>query len=300
MENKFRIGLEGLRPGKPKSGAFGLFELAYSRGYSDFDTARVYGLGYSESSLAQWFDYAKPLNATVSTKIGLRWENVGGARARVFPAVSRDEILTDFEKAVRKFSRGYIQQLFLHRCFDVESSLRAFDCMAELRERFEVFDLELGVSNFSKKFLDKLVTNFGTDFRVQVEMNPFCDNRNILSELAKIGVAVDFFSPFDRGLLGNSLASPKLFVGLDEALTDGVTQVHGLLSEYSLGEWKVDYLSWLLSQLPARGQILVGASSRAHFDVLDVVSNRRLRESSGDFFSSLFDRYGTLSGREIR
>lgn len=182
-------------------------EEAIEAGITLFDTAPIYGLGYSEERLGNILE-SKRKDVAIATKAGLRWRTGGGFQR--FHDASPKGITRDIDASLKRLRTDYIDLYQVHwpdPDTPIEETMAAMD---NLRGAGKV--RAIGVCNFT---LDQLISAQRgcaissiqvpyslIDRRIETDLLPYCLENDI---------AVIAYSPLGRGLLTGKYDASSLF-----------------------------------------------------------------------------------------
>lgn len=128
--------------GKTKS--INSIRKAYDLGINFFDTAPVYGFGYSEELIGEALKSVRD-KAIIATKCGLRWDKE--ALGSIRKDASRNSILEEVDQSLKRLGTEMIDLYQVHWP-DVETdSKETMETLLEIQEKGKI--RHIGVSNYS-------------------------------------------------------------------------------------------------------------------------------------------------------
>lgn len=155
---------------------------AIQAGYRHIDTAQLYlnekgvGEGIKASGVARE-------ELFITTKIWINNTNYENARS-------------SFERSLEKLQLDYVDLLLIHQPYN--DTFGAWRALIELKKEGKI--RSIGVSNFG---IDKLVdlSLFSEEKPVinQIELNPFCQQKEAVKQFKEEGVVLEAWSTFARG-----------------------------------------------------------------------------------------------------
>ncbi|GAG28490.1 unnamed protein product, partial [marine sediment metagenome] len=127
---------------KDKNVSINAIKKAFDSGINLFDTAPVYGLGYSEELIGKVLkDYRKDI--FIATKCGLRWDS----NNKIYHNLKRKSILEEIELSLKRLQTDYIDLYQVHWP-DPDTPIE--ETMVTLKEIQDAGKINyIGVSNFS-------------------------------------------------------------------------------------------------------------------------------------------------------
>lgn len=195
-------------PGPDKAQAARLLDQALDYGYDHFDTARVYGLGRSESVIGEVLS-GRRQRIFLASKTGI-FPGEAGRRIDCRPETIRAEV----EESLRLLQTDHIDLYYLHRrdfTVPIEESVGA---LADLVQAGKIGGI--GLSEMSAQTLLRAhavhpITAMQSEYSLwsrQVEIA-------VLEACAQLGVALVAFSPLGRGALAGTPQDPSLLAAGD-------------------------------------------------------------------------------------
>ncbi len=170
---------------------------AFETGINFFDTAPVYGFGYSEKIIGKALAGVRK-NVIIATKCGLRWdkEELGSISRRA----TRESIMEEIDMSLERLKTDYIDLYQVHwpdTDTDVKETMEALN---EIKEQGKI--RYIGVSNYSVSLMEESL-KYGEIVSLQPMYNmverdiekdslPFCIKNNI---------GVITYSPLASGVL---------------------------------------------------------------------------------------------------
>ncbi|NLK63084.1 MAG: aldo/keto reductase [Fusobacteria bacterium] len=171
------------------------FEKSIELGINFIDTAPIYGFGKSEMIIG---DITKSIrkNLYIASKTGLEWSDTG----RVIHNLSRDFILSDIEKSLKRLKTDYIDLYQIHWPYEGFNLKEVLNTLNELKKNKII--KYIGVSNFKINLLKNAydiipICSIQNQFNILQnndinDIIPFCTNKNI---------GFIAYSPLAQGLL---------------------------------------------------------------------------------------------------
>jgi len=170
-------------------------QYAVDRGIRFFDTAQVYGAGYSEEILGQAL--ASHPEVFVGTKVGLA---IDPARKQLIgPEFSRDAISASINASLRRLQRERIDLVHLHlNSLSIDDAAGVFDTLDVLRAQGKV-----NVVGWSTDYPDRAAAFAARDGFVSVQhaMNVFFRADALVPVIERYGLLSINRSPLAMGLL---------------------------------------------------------------------------------------------------
>jgi diketogulonate reductase-like aldo/keto reductase len=153
-------------------------------GYRLIDTARVYGNERDVGAAVRASAIPRE-QIFVSTKL---WNEDHGY----------DSALRAFDESLARLGLEYIDLYLLHWPLP-EKRLQSWRALERLYGEGRVH--AIGLSNFMVRHLDELMPNVTVTPAVnQIEISPFLQQRAVRAHCAKLGIAVEAYSPLTKGL----------------------------------------------------------------------------------------------------
>lgn len=172
---------------------------ALDSGINWIDTAAVYGLGHSETIVAQALK-GRAQRPYIFTKCSLIW----GADRQISSSLKAESIRREVEDSLRRLQADVIDLYQIHWPDPEPDIEEGWAMLAKLREEGKV--RWIGVSNFSVAQMERIapiapITSLQPPYslirrEVEAEILPYCQQRNI-------GVIV--YSPMQAGLLTGAM-----------------------------------------------------------------------------------------------
>ena len=228
-------------------------------GYRHIDTAQMYG-NQSDVGAAIKASKVDRVELFVTTKI----DNGHHAAARVKQST---------EESLKKLGTDYVDLLLIHWPVRAVPLGETLDAMAALKTAGKV--RHLGVSNFNVKLLVEAAGRHGVELLCnQVEYHPYLSQRDVLGELARLGMMLTAYCPVAHG----KVAKDPVIAGIAKRLGKTPVQVT---------------LRWLIEQNNVAA--IPKASSRAHMEENFSIFDFALTDAD----RKAIDALGAPSGRIV-
>jgi myo-inositol catabolism protein IolS len=249
---------------------------AYESGVTFFDTADVYGLGQSETLLAEALGDART-KVIIATKGGLHWQmSASRSRAAIHRDNSPKAIIQSVEASLRRLR---IDQIGLYQIHWPDGRTAVEDTVEALLRCVEAGKIRhLGCSNVSP---DELRSAYGSGARASVQMSFSLlhqANASTFAVAVELGMATLAYGCLAQGLLTGKFSGVEAFGSNDRRsrLTHFTDENHsGLLTDLRAAATR---LTKTPSQLALRWVLDVGRISCA---VVGIKSRQQLRENLG-------------------
>lgn len=177
---------------------------ALGHGVNWIDTARVYGLGRSESVVARALEEV-PVEPYLVTKCTRVWDDNGNIRGSMEPASIRAE----FEASRRALDGRPISLYLLHQPQPDEDLERGWEALAQLKAEGAV--RYIGVSNFSVAQMQRLASIENID---AIEPRYSLMNRDIEADIIlyceRNDIGIISYSPMGSGLLTGAVTATRI------------------------------------------------------------------------------------------
>lgn len=174
-------------------------EQAVENGVNFFDTAPVYGFGKSEQLLGKVLHPVRE-KVFIATKCGLSWNE----RGHVFHDLSRDTVLRELDRSLKRLKTEYIDLYQLHWPDKKTPLFETLNTLTELKKSGVI--KHIGVSNVSRAFLQKAgqlaeITALQSLYNLlqreaETELLPYC---------RKNSIGFICYSPLAQGLLAGRI-----------------------------------------------------------------------------------------------
>jgi aryl-alcohol dehydrogenase-like predicted oxidoreductase len=172
-------------------------EKAFDLGINFYDTAPVYGFGYSERLLGKAL-YSKRKEVIIATKCGLRWEKE--EIKSIEKKATRESIFEEIDLSLKRLQTDYIDLYQVHWPDESTPVEETMDALLEIQKAGKV--RYIGVSNYSVEQMKESL-EYGQivslqpmysmlERDVEKEVLPFCIENNI---------GVICYSPLASGVL---------------------------------------------------------------------------------------------------
>ena len=126
---------------------------AIEHGVNTFDTADCYGLGASESNLAEMLGTRRH-DLVITTKFGIRWNPpAAGERAVTFRDISPEWAVTALENSLRRLKLDVVPIYFIHWPDGKTPVAKTMEALEKCRQQGK--KRHIGVSNFSREQLQE-------------------------------------------------------------------------------------------------------------------------------------------------
>jgi aryl-alcohol dehydrogenase-like predicted oxidoreductase len=257
---------------------------SYDLGVTTFDTAPVYGMGYSEQLVGEAIKGLPREKVQILTKFGLSWDNtVGeyyfdsvsneGKTVKIYKNARKEAIMRECETSLRNLGTDYIDLYQIHWADPTTPVGESMEAVLRLIEQGKV--RYAGVCNYSVELLEEatryvpLVSNqvpYSMVRRgIEKEILPYCLDK---------GLGVLAYSPLQRGLLTGKMLPGHTFADNDSRIgqiwykPENLKIIQAFLrklqplaeaKQVSIGQL---VLRWTLEQ-PGITVALVGARNRA-------------------------------------
>jgi len=176
-----------------ESDSIGALHTAIDVGINFFDTAELYGDGYSEEILGKAFFYQRE-KVVIGSKVNPEH-------------LSREKLIKACEDSLRRLKTDYIDIYHIHfPNYEVPIS-ETLEALEKLRNEGKI--RAIGVSNFGKRDLQELLTHRNVEVdqlpynllwrAIEYEILPFCIQNDI---------GITCYSPLSQGLLTGKFLSP--------------------------------------------------------------------------------------------
>jgi len=192
--SRIGFGCVGLTTLDSKRAALDILEVAYENGIRHFDTADIYGRGYSEIILSKFIKNKRD-TLHIATKFGL-----GNCKKNILPVgfaikinklkrefiskervsssksmsnslketvISKDYVKRSLEDSLNRLKTHYLDYYFLHEHMPSNLGNEAKDFLLELKEKGVVTNL--GIGSASSKFSQQKIDDFNIFDTIQYE-----------------------------------------------------------------------------------------------------------------------------------
>ena len=198
-------------------------DKALDKGINVFDTAPIYGLGYSEELLGRVLG-SRRKDVVIATKAGLVWEKDGAFNKRVDNSPARIE--KEIDASLRRLKTDYIDIYQIHwpdPSTPIEDTLFA---MENLKKAGKIRCI--GCCNFSL-YLLKESLKYGAIRTIQIPFNLIDRSveRDLMPFCRQNGIGVLAYSPMARGLLAGRYDRSTRFEIDDHRSRNGDAYFHG-------------------------------------------------------------------------
>ncbi len=196
--------------GTPPSAADGtrLLHQALDLGYNHLDTARIYGLGHSETLIGETLK-GRRAEFYLASKTGIFAD---GKARRV--DCKPESIRAALEESLRLLQTDHIDLYYLHR---PDPATPIEDSVGELARAVEAGKIGgIGLSEMAESTLRRAAAVHPIT-ALQTEYSPWTRNPEIavLEACRELGTTFVAFSPVARGVLANGVTDPSAFIEQD-------------------------------------------------------------------------------------
>lgn len=178
----------------------------YHRGYRDFDTAGIYGLGASEINLSKALGY-RIHDCKIHTKGGLYALAGQGERSLIRRDCSKKSIENSVIGSLKRLGIDSIYCYYYHYYDDNTDINEIAETIFKLKS--DGLIKNIGISNFNINVLSKLFEIIKIDY-IQYEYNLFNKNDLFLSFSKNNNIKYIGYSTLARGILTNLISSESL------------------------------------------------------------------------------------------
>ena len=228
--------------GKSADDLYALISYDLEHGINYFDTADCYGDGLSESLLGQVLSSHPGLREKmfIQTKCSIRRDRHG----KSYYDLSKDHILEAVDASLARLGIAQIDRLLLHRPDIFLDPKQIAEAFRELHHSGKV--ASFGLSNFPKETIEYLLEEVDVPIVLnQVEFGlghlylasePLNTNLNhddsiyrsgeLFYYMKRKGIALQAWSPFQKGYFGGSIFHKGLIPELDHALEEMAHAYH--------------------------------------------------------------------------
>ena len=227
---------------KNKDDLYSLIAYGLDHGITSFDTADCYGGGASESLIGEVLSDHPELREKMylQTKCSIRRARDG----KSYYDLSKEHILEAVDASLSRLKTPYVDSLLLHRPDIFLNAKGIAEAFEELYRQGKV--LHFGVSNFPKETLEYLFSEVRVPIEVnQVELGlghlplvsePLNTNLNhddsiyrageLFYYMKRKGIALQAWSPFQKGYFGGVIFDEGRFPELNQALREMTERYH--------------------------------------------------------------------------
>lgn len=212
QRNKLGFGCVALTTYRFKSNAIKMLELAYSNGITNYDTAPLYGRGYSEEILGS-FIKNKRNKIVVTTKVGLGSLVPNSIPAKIalplnaiIKAIKRDKKITEkistelpkpityrkidknaieqfLQLSLKRLNSNYIDNYFLHEALPSFITDEGWQYLEEMKSKGIILNIGVATSFVNLKNIE--LSNYPIDF-LQYENNFVCNSDDLIIEFKNL------------------------------------------------------------------------------------------------------------------
>ena len=212
-----------------ESDALAAIETALAEGITSFDTAPVYGFGYSEELIGRVISGRKRSAVQILTKYGMQWTKqagefffeppgADGKPVKIYRCARRSDVIAECEQSLRRLRTDYIDLYQCHWRDNTTPVEETMEAVAALLKDGKI--RAAGVSNFSVEETRQamgvvpLASYQGPYSMIRRNMEadilPFCRQQNL-------GVLA--YSPLQRGLLTGKFTEDHTYAEGDNRAT---------------------------------------------------------------------------------
>lgn len=172
-------------------------ESAFDMGINFFDTAPIYGFGYSEKLLGKVLS-GKRKNVIIATKCGLIWDKE--ELSHVSKSVTRESIMKEIDLSLERLQTDYIDLYQVHWPDNKTDSKETMEAFLELKESGKI--RHIGVSNYSVQLMEECL-KYGTLVSLQPMYNMIDRDveKDVLPYCVKNNIGIICYSPLASGVL---------------------------------------------------------------------------------------------------
>lgn len=201
---------------------------SYDLGVTTFDTAPVYGMGYSEQLVGEAIKGLPRDKVQILTKFGLSWDNTqgeyyfdtvsnDGKPVHIYRNARKEVIMKECETSLKKLGTDYIDLYQIHWSDPTTPVSETMEAIAKLIEQGKV--RYAGVCNYSVELM-KEASNYVPIVSEQVPYSMV--KRGIEEEIVpyclKQGLGILAYSPLQRGLLTGKMQPGHSFEANDSRI----------------------------------------------------------------------------------
>ena len=194
---------------------------SYELGVTTFDTAPVYGMGYSEQLVGEAIKGLPRDSVQILTKFGLSWDSTlgeyyfdtvsnDGKTVRIFRNARKEAIIKECEASLKHLGTDYIDLYQIHWSDPTTPVSETMEAVAKLIEQGKV--RYVGVCNYSVELLEEAskyvplvseqVPYSMVKRGIEGEIVPYC---------LRQGLGILAYSPLQRGLLTGKMSPGQAF-----------------------------------------------------------------------------------------
>jgi len=194
---------------------------SFDMGVTTFDTAPVYGMGFSEQLVGEAIKGLPRDKVQILTKYGLSWDNTlgeyyfdtvsnEGKTVRIFRNARKDSIIKECEASLKHLGTDYIDLYQIHWSDPTTPVSETMEAVVKLIEQGKV--RYAGVCNFSVELMQEAskyipivseqVPYSMVKRGIETEIVPYCLDQ---------GLGILAYSPLQRGLLTGKMTPGHVF-----------------------------------------------------------------------------------------
>lgn len=194
---------------------------SYELGVTTFDTAPVYGMGYSEQLVGEAIKGLPRDSVKILTKFGLSWDSTlgeyyfdtvsnDGKTVRIFRNARKESIIKECEASLKHLGTDYIDLYQIHWSDPTTPVSETMEAVAKLIEQGKV--RYAGVCNYPVELIEE-ASKYVPIFSEQVPYSMV--KRGIEGEIIpyclRQGLGILAYSPLQRGLLTGKMSPGHSF-----------------------------------------------------------------------------------------
>ena len=196
-------------------------KASFDEGVTSIDTAPVYGLGHSEKVVGDFAKEAGRENIEILTKFGWNWEMPrgkalmkgswpGGPEMDVYSNASKESIVYEIEKSLRRLQTDYIDLYQIHRPDPDTPIEEMMEACLQLKKDGKI--RTFGVSNMSVDLMKEAEKTMP----IASSQSPYSMvyrkiEKDILPHCIEQNIGILAYSPLQRGLLTGKITSDYQF-----------------------------------------------------------------------------------------
>lgn len=194
---------------------------SYDLGVTTFDTAPVYGMGYSEQLVGEAIKGLPRDKVQILTKFGLNWDNTlgeyffdtvanDGKTVRIFRNARKEFIIKECEASLKQLGTDYIDLYQIHWADPTTPVSETMEAVAKLIEQGKV--RYAGVCNYSVELLQEAIKYVPIiSQQVPYSMVKRSIEKDIVPYCLNQGLGILAYSPLQRGLLTGKMKPGHTF-----------------------------------------------------------------------------------------
>lgn len=194
---------------------------SFDLGVTTFDTAPVYGMGYSEQLVGEAIKDLPRDRVQILTKFGLNWDNTlgeyffdtvsnDGKTVRIFRNARKEFIIKECEASLKQLGTDYIDLYQIHWADPTTPVSETMEAVAQLIEQGKV--RYAGVCNYSVDLLQEAAKYVPIiSQQVPYSMVKRSIEKDIVPYCLSQGLGILAYSPLQRGLLTGKMKPGHTF-----------------------------------------------------------------------------------------